>query len=177
MGSPFFGIGLNDWSRPIWMGSSVDNFWLLWAMRYGLVGFLLLALPILLILYQGHQAGFLRRRGLANCRKGYVFSIIGVSTALATVAFWGGAYAMLCFLIGSGVWMMTVQPEAPDAGDPDKDRDGSRARALYALRLPRPRGPVTPATPEARRAAPAGRPRRRRTEKVDPRIGYPLDSR
>ena len=78
MGSPLFGIGLNDWSRPIWMGSSVDNFWLLWAMRYGLVGFLLLAIPILLILYKVIRRDFSAEGGLDNCRKGYVFSIVGL---------------------------------------------------------------------------------------------------
>ena len=165
MGSPFFGIGLNDWSRPIWLGSSVDNFWLLWAMRYGLVGFLLLALPILLILINVIKRDFSADAGLADCRKGYVFSIIGVSTALATVAFWGGAYAMLCFLIGSGVWMMTVQPEAPDTGDPDKaetdpepgryTRFASRDRAATSHRSrPRPgerRRPGGPVVAERRR--------------------------
>ena len=150
MNNPLFGIGLNDWSRPTWMVASVDNFWLLWAMRYGLVGFLLLAIPILLILYKVIRRDFSAEGGLDNCRKGYVFSIVGLVTAVATVAFWGGAYAMLCFLIGSGVWMMTVQPEAPDAGDPDKaetetdpepgryTRFASRDRAAPSHR-PRPR--------------------------------------
>src|SRR5699024_297760 len=34
--NPIFGIGSNDWARPSWMGDSVDNFWLLFAMQYGL---------------------------------------------------------------------------------------------------------------------------------------------
>lgn len=112
--NPFFGIGLNDWTRPIWMLPSVDNFWLLWAMRYGLVGFLLLAIPIILILYRVIRRDFSEDPSLGYCRKGYVFSVIGVSTALATVAFWGGSYAMLCFLIGSGVWMLTAEPEVAE---------------------------------------------------------------
>ncbi|QLQ19994.1 MAG: hypothetical protein HZT43_17240 [Exiguobacterium profundum] len=33
---PFLGIGLGDWTRPAWMSDSMDNFWLLEAMRYGL---------------------------------------------------------------------------------------------------------------------------------------------
>ncbi|MEP3052422.1 MAG: O-antigen ligase family protein [Erythrobacter sp.] len=32
---PFFGIGYNDWIRPAWMPPSVDNYWLLLAMRFG----------------------------------------------------------------------------------------------------------------------------------------------
>ena len=45
--NPLFGIGLNDWARPSWMWTaSVDNFWLLTAMRYGIPAFLLLVAGI-----------------------------------------------------------------------------------------------------------------------------------
>src|SRR5262249_39392715 len=30
---PLFGIGLNKWERPEWMGESIDNFWLCYAVR------------------------------------------------------------------------------------------------------------------------------------------------
>ena len=33
---PLFGIGLNQWVRPWWKETSVDNFWLNHAMRFGL---------------------------------------------------------------------------------------------------------------------------------------------
>ena len=40
---PLLGIGLADWERPRWMASdSVDNFWLLTAMRYGIPAVVLL---------------------------------------------------------------------------------------------------------------------------------------
>jgi hypothetical protein len=34
--NPIMGIGLEDWPRPFWVTSSVDNFWLLIGMRHGL---------------------------------------------------------------------------------------------------------------------------------------------
>ncbi|WP_274697769.1 hypothetical protein [Aurantiacibacter sp. D1-12] len=34
--NPFFGIGLRDWARPGWMGDSVDSYWLVLSMRYGI---------------------------------------------------------------------------------------------------------------------------------------------
>jgi hypothetical protein len=40
---PVFGIGLGDWERPSWMSDSMDNFWLVVAVRYGIPG-----LPLLL---------------------------------------------------------------------------------------------------------------------------------
>ena len=94
--------------------------------------------------------------GLANCRKGYVFSIIGLVTALATVAFWGGAYAMLCFLFGSGVWMMTAQPETPDSGDPDGQTETAPQPGRYTRFASRDR------------AAPSHRPQTRAGERRRP---------
>ncbi len=34
---PMFGIGFNDWDRPRWMPPSVDNYWLVLAMRHGIL--------------------------------------------------------------------------------------------------------------------------------------------
>ncbi len=34
---PLFGIGFNDWNRPSWMPPSVDNYWLVLAMRHGVL--------------------------------------------------------------------------------------------------------------------------------------------
>jgi len=33
--NPFFGIGFYEWSRPFWMDSSIDSFWLLSALQNG----------------------------------------------------------------------------------------------------------------------------------------------
>lgn len=33
---PMFGIGTRDWRRPWWMGASVDSYWLVTALRYGM---------------------------------------------------------------------------------------------------------------------------------------------
>jgi len=41
--NPVMGIGLHDWSRPEWMNSSIDSFWLLVTMQHGVfAGFILL---------------------------------------------------------------------------------------------------------------------------------------
>src|SRR5262249_41143458 len=39
---PLFGIGFSDWVRSSWMTTSVDMFWLLNTMRFGIPGGLLL---------------------------------------------------------------------------------------------------------------------------------------
>ena len=38
--NPFFGLGLNDWVRPTWKSASIDNMWLVIAIRYGIPAFI-----------------------------------------------------------------------------------------------------------------------------------------
>jgi hypothetical protein len=53
---PVFGIGLGDWERPVWMSDSMDNFWLVTAVRYGVPALFLLLLGLLLgILWKAGQ--------------------------------------------------------------------------------------------------------------------------
>jgi hypothetical protein len=52
---PVFGIGLGDWERPVWMSDSMDNFWLVTAVRYGVPAFLLLLGLLLGILWKAGQ--------------------------------------------------------------------------------------------------------------------------
>lgn len=49
MGSPFFGINPETWTRPDWMIASVDNYWLLVMLRSGIPSLLFIFLCILLI--------------------------------------------------------------------------------------------------------------------------------
>ncbi len=46
--NPIFGIGFGDWARPRWMPPSVDNYWLVLAMRHGVIAPLLALLGVLL---------------------------------------------------------------------------------------------------------------------------------
>ena len=41
---PLFGVGMDDWARPAWMGPSIDNFWLFLPVHYGLPAVCLLLL-------------------------------------------------------------------------------------------------------------------------------------
>jgi len=103
--NPIFGIGLNEWQRPAWMPGSMDNFWLVQAVRYGLpgLGFLVAALIVLGISLARLR---LRDRGVLNCRKGWFLTIIGLAIAGSTVHYWNAVYCLFMFLVGSGVWML-----------------------------------------------------------------------
>jgi len=101
--NPWFGIGLNDWVRPKWMVSdTVDNFWLLTAMRYGLPALLLLAmsaLSIWLTIAKRMTSSF----EVESYRTSYLICMLSFVLVGATVHFWGAIYVWFFFLVGAGV--------------------------------------------------------------------------
>ena len=79
MRNPLFGIGYGEFDRPWWMHASVDNFWLLIAMRHGLPAFFLFVAAILLIMYKiGRQR--IDDPEIAACRTGLLISLGGLSS-------------------------------------------------------------------------------------------------
>ena len=104
---PVFGIGFGDWIRAPWMSESMDNFWLLTAVRYGLPALLFLVAAILAL-------GFAQARGvrgdarLERHRMAWVAMVVGMAVAGTTVHFWNALFAYFFFLLGSGAWL--VQP-------------------------------------------------------------------
>jgi hypothetical protein len=103
LANPIFGIGLNDWSRPFWLASSIDNFWLLMMMRYGFVGFGLLAAAL-----AWHIWKVVTAKGLSpyerRLREGYMISLVALLFSLSTVHFWGPPYLLMFAYVGAGVW-------------------------------------------------------------------------
>ena len=106
MSSPIFGIGLKPWAKPDWVPNSVDNFWLVVAMRYGLVGLALFVLGLAM-----HFAAICRAHitdpRAARFRIAYLTALAALALTLATVHVWDSAYAFVVFLIGAGSWFYT----------------------------------------------------------------------
>lgn len=116
--NPLFGLGLNEWTRPDWMHtSSVDNFWLLMAMRYGIPGFLLLALGCVLSTLALMRRDFSGEVLLAQFRTAWLFSFFGLGFTLATVHVWNNAYSLVFFMFGSGMWLLTAATVRADGRD------------------------------------------------------------
>jgi hypothetical protein len=105
MQHPIIGIGFNEWERPEWLGGSMDNFWLVQAVRYGIPGFLLIAAGVLSVCF-----GLGRLRNLsfqvAQCRKALIITLCGLAFASCTVHLWNAPYVLFTFLLGSGMWML-----------------------------------------------------------------------
>jgi hypothetical protein len=112
--NPIFGIGLNDWQRPSWLTWSVDNFWLLTAMRYGLPAALLLISGLLINFWR-----IVRTRDLDETAKlyriGYIITSVGIFMTLSTVHIWNAMSVLVMFYIGMGAWFYTASVAEPAA--------------------------------------------------------------
>lgn len=100
--NPIFGIGLNDWIRAPWMSSSMDNYWLLTTVRYGIPALLFLVIAIYLIAKRLPNRTNQSLRTL-QARKAWIVTILGFTLAGLTVHFWNALMVQFFFLIGCGV--------------------------------------------------------------------------
>lgn len=125
--NPIFGLGLSNWVRPAWMYStSVDNFWLVMALRHGFPGFLLIAWTFIgtIIRLSSLQ---LKDLNVRNQRTGLVVVYIGLALSLMTVHAWGAVYVYICFLLGAGSWMRDYARENPVV-EPEADTQSKSRR-------------------------------------------------
>ncbi|WP_372837119.1 O-antigen ligase family protein, partial [Puniceibacterium confluentis] len=111
VGSPLTGIGLNDWVRPHYMYSgSMDNFWLVMTVRYGLPGFFFLAVGYVVAIARIMRRNFEQDARLTLFRRAWVFTFLGLTFTLCTVHVWSNIYSFIFFMFGAGMWLITVQP-------------------------------------------------------------------
>ena len=121
--TPWFGTGIpGDWARPDWMHSgSLDNFWLLMAVRHGVPAFVFIALTCWTMLRRVGKT-YLVDPQLLNARKGLLFALIAMMVSMCTVHLWSATYCLFIFLLGSGSWFI-------EAGV-DRPADGKKGRYL-----------------------------------------------
>ncbi|MGV6849198.1 MAG: O-antigen ligase family protein [Marinibacterium sp.] len=134
--NPITGLGFRPWIRPFFMKSaSVDNFWLLMAMRYGLPGFLFLVSGILILLWKVGRVRLTENTTVWRLRRAWMFTMIGVCFTLSSVAIWETVFSYVFFLIGTGAWFLSYQePEAGQVAAPEgaaEDAAGSKRRVRY----------------------------------------------
>lgn len=143
--SPIFGIGFNDWPRPHWLTSSVDNFWLLTSMRYGIVGAVLLLVAFVAHIWLLSRAT-LADPEVAAIRIGHAVALIGISLTIVTVHIWGNMSVFTMFYLGAGAWMY-ASPQAataPDAAGEAGDGPAPQPQAArYSRFAPNAREPQT----------------------------------
>lgn len=111
---PLIGIGYTDFERLAWMGTSVDNYWLLLAMRHGVISsFMIFGAVVLSIFSLGRRVSSVdtksRNMIIAVSAIMVAFLIVGF-----TVTFFGNLQPWVYFMIGTAVSLcyVSVTPRA-----------------------------------------------------------------
>ncbi len=139
---PIFGIGMNDWVRPWFMRSgSMDNFWLVMGVRYGIPGFALLVAGYVWGLWAVMMRPQLEADPvLARIRRAWVFTFVGLSFTLTTVHVWTNIYSFIFFLFGAGMWLLSAAPSRTESEQAGSERtDTGRKTSAYSRFAPRKR--------------------------------------
>ncbi len=142
---PLFGIGLNEWERPYWMSSSMDNFWLVIAVRYGLPALLFFSLAFLILFRRISRLKLAEE--LAPYRTGWVISMVGMMIVGSTVHYWNSLYCLFMFMVGASTWLL----RSPSARAADGSKEQGRQRVpVVRETVPRRRGEGVRGTRPAR---------------------------
>jgi hypothetical protein len=112
--NPWFGLGYGDWERPSWMGDSMDHFWLLMAVRFGIIPAVLMAIATIwavLMLMRAANASpnYLDRRAY----KGLAISLGVFAFGIISVALWLSAHIWFFMLIGLSMSVSAAVLHAP----------------------------------------------------------------
>ncbi|MCA1439200.1 O-antigen ligase family protein [Ensifer sp. IC4062] len=120
---PLFGIGYHEYERPEWMEPSIDMFWLINFVRFGIpAGVLMLLAFGSVILSLALKKGLDDKR--ETYRAAYLITMAGLFTVGWTVHFWNAPYLLFMFLLGSASWMF--DDEAQATSPRDSRRSGER---------------------------------------------------
>jgi len=102
LNSPLIGLGYRDWARPVWMtGWSVDAFWLVIHMRYGLLAAVPLVLAVasaMLCVGLGAKKQLVRRTH--DLEYLWLATVASLVIAGFTVHYWAQSYVEFFFLLG-----------------------------------------------------------------------------
>jgi hypothetical protein len=125
--TPLFGIGLTgDWIRPWWMHPSMDNFWLVLAVRHGILAFVLFATAVGFLLRDIGRA-VIQDQEARNMRLGWMFAVISMFIAICSVHLWNATYVLFMFLMGAGMWFADHRDVVPELGT-EAALDGDRLK-------------------------------------------------
>lgn len=105
---PWFGIAFSDYERPDWMIGSVDNHWLLLAIRHGIFVPMMVGLVVVIAMM-----GLMRLNKMTEGRDRKLYLALAISLFSAsftgfTVAFFGGPLTWYLILLGMGMSLGTM---------------------------------------------------------------------
>ena len=104
----FFGIGFHDWVRPSFMhASSIDAFWLVSMIRYGIPAFIMYASAYLIVIFKLYKLELVDKQK-RMIRRGWLTGMIGLVLSSITVHLWNNALVFIHFYLGLGAAMLVV---------------------------------------------------------------------
>jgi hypothetical protein len=138
--NPILGLGLNNWERPWFMFSgSMDNFWLLMAVRYGIPGFLFLAIGYGLVLWRVGRRKFDGDARMLLLRRAWMLTMVGLTFSLCTVHIWTTIHSYVFFLFGAGMWFLTATARPEGEGEAAPQAEAAPRGTQYTRFPQRPR--------------------------------------
>ncbi len=134
--NPFFGIGLDEPSRPFWRGHAIDNFWLATALRYGIAAFVFVILAFGIHFLRAAFAEGLDAEA-RRIRTGYMIAYASLMLFLGGLNIYGVMLVVTMAYFGAGAWLY------------DRAAPPERRRPLPPGRPVAPAAPVAPPAPPA----------------------------
>ncbi|MGH1424006.1 MAG: O-antigen ligase family protein [Pseudooceanicola sp.] len=141
--TPVFGVGYNTWDLPAYMTGSLDNYWLMTALVYGLPALVFLAGAYLYTLIKAGRVDLEGDREQTNMRLGWSISTVGTMLSLATVAVWSEMASLIFLTLGCGVWLL--EAKARRTGEESTLPDTPPERRNQFTRFPQHAGVGGPA--------------------------------
>jgi hypothetical protein len=109
---PWFGIGYAEWERAAWMGTSIDNYWMLLAVRFGVLPPLLIALAVVLGVVMVIRKSMTSVGADRDLERGLAIALAVMALGLISVALWLSAQVWLFMLLGLTVSLASVRTDA-----------------------------------------------------------------
>lgn len=100
---PWFGIGYGYWERPVWMTDSVDNYWLLQAMRFGFPASVMIGLATLIGVIMIMRKSERSTGRDQQAERGIAIAMSVFALGLVSVAVWLSVQVWYFMLLGMAV--------------------------------------------------------------------------
>jgi len=135
---PWLGIGYNEWELPDYMSGSLDNYWLLTALVYGVPAFVFLFSAFIYMLVKAGKRDFTASPLLTDLRLAWSLVLFSLVLTLSTVAIWSDIATLVFLFLGSGVWMLdhVVQQKGEEITEPEAHRGPRYTRFSGKTALP-----------------------------------------
>lgn len=139
--NPFFGVGEGeDVGLPWWHTGSIDNFWLVTAVSFGLPAFFFLFGAMVVHLSRVAMVSSGSDETVLQYRTGHFIAVTGLIFILVTVHIWGATNVMVMTYIGAGAWIYAPQT--------------SRSRSTVRRRHGASGGPLNSGSPQGGSSSP-----------------------